>query len=289
MLGDDWRARTEAALATCTDGARVRAVSPVGGGCISRTLRVTLTDGARVFVKVAEGHDPALLAAEARALGALRATATVRVPQVLAQGEGCLVLEWLEPGPDRESGWRDLGGQLAALHRHHGEWGGFSDNYIGTLPQQNTAAPNWAEFWALRRLQPQLRRAHSLLAASDRRALDELLRALPEVLEPAESEGPSLLHGDLWYGNVHMLAEGRAALVDPASSYGHREVDLAMADLFGGTPPAFHHGYGEAWPLAPGWEKRRPVYQLYYLLVHVNLFGPAYLPRTRAALRAAGF
>lgn len=283
------RAALEAGLAECTDGARVSSVRSVGGGCISRTLRITTSDGQDFFVKLAEGHDPALLAAEAQSLAVLAATATVRVPRVVASGADWLALEWLEPGPGEPHAWAALGRELAALHRRLGTWGGHPDNFIGTLPQSNAPAAGWAEFWAARRLEPQLRLATAQLDTADRQRFDRLLHALPEVLAAGEAEGASLLHGDLWSGNVHPLAAGGAALVDPACSHGHREVDLAMAALFGGFAPGFRSTYEEAWPLAPEAGVRQAVYQLYYLLVHVNLFGAGYLARTRNALRAAGF
>lgn len=289
MLDATRRSRIDALLAQCTDGARVAAAEPVGGGCISRTLRLALSDGGRAFLKIAESHDPALLAAEAASLALLRGTSTVRVPAVLAQQDDMLLLEWLEPGSGDATAWAGLGRELAALHRCSGSWGGVPDNFIGALPQANGPARDWASFWAERRLQPQLRLAGARLGVEDRRRFDALLSRLEDLLGPGEAEGPSLLHGDLWSGNVHMLAAGGAALVDPASCYGHREVDLAMAELFGGFAPAFHAAYQEAWPLAADWPRRRAVYQLYYLLVHVNLFGSGYVPRTREALRAAGF
>lgn len=289
MAGEPRTAELDAALAECTDGARVVRTRPVAGGCISRTECLVLSDGSRVFLKTAESHDPALLHAEAGALLALAATHTVRVPRVLAQQDDWLALEWLEPGAAAEQDWSDLGRALGALHRHTGEWGGVPDNFIGTLPQANATAPDWPAFWETRRLEPQLRRAAEHFTTADRRRWAGLRTALGELLAPGTLEGASLLHGDLWNGNVHPMAGGGIALVDPASYYGHREVDLAMADLFGGFAPAFRSAYEEAWPLLPGWPRRRAIYQLYYLLVHINLFGSSYLPRTREALRTAGF
>jgi len=130
---------------------------------------------------------------------------------------------------------------------------------------------------------PQLERAYAggYFAGPERRRFDRLLERLEEWLAPVAEEGPSLLHGDLWSGNVHVLASGEAALVDPSCYRGHREVDLAMTELFGGFGGGFRAAYEEAWPLLPGYaESRRAVYQLYYLLVHVNLFGDAYVNRT---------
>jgi fructosamine-3-kinase len=110
--------------------------------------------------------------------------------------------------------------------------------------------------------------------------------ATPGILKAARDEGPSLVHGDLWSGNVHAGPDGRPVLVDPATYNGHREVDLAMAELFGGFPTRALETYREAWPLLEGYdEARRPLYQLYYLLAHLNLFGTEYLPAVRRAAR----
>jgi fructosamine-3-kinase len=269
---------------------------PVGGGCISTTLRVRLHDGRPVFVKLAPPEPPgdALLQAEAEALARLRSAGGVRVPEVLACGEGWLALEWLEPGPAAPGAWERLGSGLARLHRQGGAaaegYGWPHDNFIGSLPQANGAGPDWATFWRARRLEPQLARARAagLLGPAEVAAFQPVLEQLPHVLAPAEEDGPALLHGDLWNGNVHMLASGEPAIIDPAAYFGHREVDLAMAALFGGFHPSFYRAYRDTWPLREeGLEQRRACYQLYYLLVHVNLFGRGYVAGTMETLRRA--
>jgi protein-ribulosamine 3-kinase len=299
-------------------GASIRSAAPVGGGCISRTARVETAGGDIAFLKWGGRGEapPGLFAAEARGLRALHDAGAVRVPAVLAVHDdgppdggsqpavrdavedeagyatrcAWLLLEWLEPGRPTDGGWERLGAALAGLHRHRaGRFGGDADNFIGALPQENAPLADWAAFWRDRRLAPQLRRAAELglLDRAARAAFDRLLDRLPDHLAPAAGDGASLLHGDLWNGNVQHLRDGSAALIDPSVYHGHREVDLAMADLFGGFGAGFHAAYREAWPLADGYERiRRPSYQLYYLLVHVNLFGAGYVPATLAALRA---
>ena len=114
-----------------------------------------------------------------------------------------------------------------------------------------------------------------------------LLARLPQVLAPAEEDGPSLLHGDLWGGNILAIGAGEPALIDPSVYRGHREVDLAMSELFGGFDREFYDTYDTLRPLRPGYrELRRGIYQLYYLLVHVNLFGDGYVAHTGATLRS---
>ncbi|HEV2149755.1 MAG TPA: fructosamine kinase family protein [Longimicrobiaceae bacterium] len=278
----------------------VRDARPVGGGCVNPALRLELPDGP-AFLKYNADAPAGLFPAEARALRALRAAAgeELRVPEVLAAwdpaeegapGEpGWLLLEWIEPGAPGPGYDERLGRGLAALHRlADGRWGWEEDNFIGPLPQPNASTSTWAEFWRERRLEPQLRRARDAGYADDAREWARLLDRLPDLLGPAEEDGPALLHGDLWGGNVLPAATGEPALVDPAAYRGHREVDLAMSELFGGFAPRFRAAYAEARPLLPGYrEGRRAAYQLFYLLVHVNLFGGAYVAQTRSALREA--
>ncbi|HSJ07543.1 MAG TPA: fructosamine kinase family protein [Longimicrobiales bacterium] len=265
----------------------VRAV-PVSGGCISPSFRTHLEGGAVVFVKTApEGAGPDLLAQEAVSLDRLGEAGAVRVPRVLGRGDGWLALEWLEPRVGTSADWALLGRRLAGLHGVKAEAPGWpADNYIGPLPQRNASAGSWADFWARRRLAPQLELAGGRVAGRMRALFDRIMDEVDDRLAGAEADGYSLLHGDLWNGNVHMTSEG-PALVDPSSWFGHREVDLAMADLFGGFPREFRGAYDAEWPPLPGAAARRPVYQLYYLLVHLNLFGDAYLAGTERALRAA--
>jgi protein-ribulosamine 3-kinase len=252
----------------------VREASAVAGGCVSPAARVESPNGP-IFLKYEERPPAGFFAAEARGLEAIRAAGTsLVVPRVIATHEppgdwSWLALEWLETKSAWEDAdWEGLGLGLAELHRSVGRsWG----------------TPGWAEFWWARRIEPQLRLAGGAVGAN--RSWDRLQAALPELLGEPRLDGPSLLHGDLWSGNVVPTTRG-PAIIDPSSYHGHREVDLAMAELFGGFTPTFHRAYREAWPLRAGYEVRRGVYQLYYLLVHVNLFGGGYADRTLASLRA---
>lgn len=268
----------------------IRSAARVGGGSISETVRLSLPDRA-LFVKY-ESHPPAgFFAAEAAGLEALRAIpGGPRIPDVAgigetAEGWGWLALEWLEPAPRSPDGEHALGAAVARLHRAEAEgWGWERDGFIGRLPQSNAAdASSWAGFWRDRRLLPQLDRAGGPEGLGGA-AWNALLDRLPALLEAAEADGPSAIHGDLWSGNVLHTPAG-PALVDPSFHRGHREVDLAMAALFGGFGRPFLEGYEEVFPLRAGHEVRRGVYQLYYLLVHVNLFGASYIPGTVATLR----
>ena len=277
----------------------VESIGPVSGGCISNTGHVRTSGGPDFFLKWSDALPAGIFRAEQASLRALVAAGGIRAPDVVASSdddarpERWLLLEWLAPGRATPRTWTDFGNALAALHRSNAPAAGWpADNFIGSLPQPNAPATDWPDFWRLRRLEPQLRRARDArqLERADIARFDRLQNALDELIGVAAEDGMSLLHGDLWSGNVHVLESGEAALIDPACFHGHREVDLAMAELFGGFDQSFHAAYRDAWPLLPGYEReRRAVYQLYFLLVHVNIFGGSYRAGTLAALRSLGF
>jgi protein-ribulosamine 3-kinase len=275
----------------------VRAVASVGGGCIAHASRLDTASGP-AFLKWGRGDVGASFEAESAGLAALRAAASpLLVPGVLAardarEGDpGFLLLEWVETAQPGAGYWERFGEGLAALHRAaepEGRYGFRLDNRIGRLPQANGWRTPWPEFFRLRRLEPQIERAHQggeWRPAWDPLA-DRLLVRLPDLL-PATPEA-STLHGDLWSGNALSAADGRAALVDPAAYYGHREADLAMTELFGGFGGGFYSAYRAAWPLEPGYEERREVYNLYHLLSHLNHFGAGYAGGVGAMLRRFG-
>jgi fructosamine-3-kinase len=173
--------------------------------------------------------------------------------------------------------WAELGRSLALVHSAHGDaFGWRRDNYIGSTPQLNPRSSSWSDFWRDARLRPQLElvkrsgRSQSLLEKGER-----LVDAIHRLLS-GHAPAPSLLHGDLWGGNAGFLAGGAPVFFDPAVYWGDRETDLAMTELFGGFPPDFYSAYAKAAPLDPGYARRKPLYKLYHVLNHVNLFGGGY-------------
>jgi fructosamine-3-kinase len=198
-----------------------------------------------------------------------------------------LALELLTPAKRRPDFDEALGRSLAALHRFGAPSFGLDhDNFIGRLAQSNTTANDWASFYWTSRLEPQLRLAtdRGLIDSVMSSRFDALRRVLPERVGPEEP--PSRLHGDLWGGNLHVDEAGQPCLIDPAVYGGHREIDLAMMRLFGGFGERAFGSYGDTWPLAPGAGDRVPLYQLYPLMVHVNLFGGSYVGSVRRTLTA---
>ena len=278
----------------------ILSVRPVGGGCINQGTALCTTQG-DFFLKWNRQADHRFFGVEAEGLEALAASGSVRVPSVVAaSGPGdevaWLLLEWIEEGRPGRTGWMRLGRELAALHRDPGpggpdaRYGWSGDNLIGSLPQPNGWSDDWAGFWAERRIRPLARelRERGALSAAQANIVEAVAERADELVGPAAAaDGPSLLHGDLWSGNVLFARGGAPVLIDPAVYVGHREVDLAMADLFGGFSGAFREAYDDAWPLQPGHLRRRPGYQLYPLLVHARLFGGGYAASAAAAARAA--
>ncbi|MBW3534450.1 MAG: fructosamine kinase family protein, partial [Gemmatimonadetes bacterium] len=273
----------------------IAGASSLGGGCINPSARVETGDGDAFFLKWNADAPAGMMAAEADGLEALRAAAALRVPEMLGHGASggaqWLLLELVpqgRPGPGYAGA---MGRGLAALHEAgDGGWGWERDNFIGSLPQANGGEADWTSFWRERRLLPQLRRARDggHLASARGAVLDRLLDRLDDVLSGAGADGPCLLHGDLWGGNAYPGPEGEPVIIDPAVYRGHGEVDLAMSELFGGFPAGHLEAYQEARGLAPAYRShRRACYQLYYLLVHVNLFGSGYVGRTLAAAEEA--
>jgi fructosamine-3-kinase len=169
---------------------------------------------------------------------------------------------------------------------HRKAWGQFGwhrDNTIGSTPQTNTPARNWVDFWRRNRLGFQLALAHrngygGRLQDRGRR----LLERFPTLLDHAPQS--SLLHGDLWGGNMSFDRGGNPVIYDPAVYYGDRETDLAMTELFGGFGGDFYAAYEEAWPLAPGYPTRKLLYNLYHILNHLNLFGSGYLGQAQGMI-----
>ncbi len=258
-----------------------RSARPVGGGSIHRAWH--LDDGSRhYFVKTNALAGAPMFAAEAQGLQALAATGVVPTPTFVTLGKAetraFLVLDHLDLAALDRPGGAALGAALAQLHRVTGDsFGWCEDNFIGATPQCNTPHPGWPHFFGERRLRPQLQLAlqngmdKALVAKGH--AVIERSGGLFIDYRPA----PSLLHGDLWSGNAAQTRDGTAVIFDPACYYGDRETDIAMAELFGGFPTSFFAAYRAAWPLDSGYEMRKPLYNLYHILNHFNLFGGAYL------------
>jgi len=272
-----------AALAERGLGGRIVRATPVGGGCINHGTRVETDTGDWLFLKWNESAPAGMFDAEVDGLRALRGADGVRAPEALANGEQWLLLEHVEPGRERADTPTKLGRMVAALHAGatSTSFGWPRDNWIGSLPQTNTQLESWGDFWRDHRIAPQLERARRHGRLRDA-VLDRVLDIIPRAL--ADVERSELVHGDLWGGNWLTGASGDPWLIDPAVYFGHGEVDLAMSELFGGFDRAFYRAYDETHGRSSAYAAyRRDLYQLYYLLVHVNLFGSSYEAGARQA------
>ncbi|MET0577568.1 MAG: fructosamine kinase family protein, partial [Ilumatobacteraceae bacterium] len=261
------------------DGLGVTGATPVSGGDVAQAFRLQTTGGP-LFAKTHPAPMPGLFEREAAGLRALRAASVIAVPEVVRERPSGLVLEWIDVGGRTAASEPDLGARLAALHRVTGpHFGGLDDSpggYLGSQPVDLTPTDDWAEFFLERRVRPLTGRAVEL-GRIDPAALAEVERIAPQAGERCgPPEPPSLLHGDLWAGNRLVDASGANWLIDPAAYLGHREVDLAMMQLFGGFGDAAYAAYDESFPLADGWRDRTRWYQLPPLLVHAILFGGSY-------------
>jgi|SRR5690625_969564 len=222
---------------------------------------------------------------EAAGLERLRETDSFKIPEVFNYSaldkHSYLLLEWLPPGKKTSTFWESFANNLAALHQNTASVFGLDiDNYIGSLPQYNKSdLDNSAKFYIEKRLQPQFK-----IAAEQGfhfKNLDNFYRQLEHEIP---DEKASLIHGDLWAGNFYCAKGDIPALIDPAVAYASREMDIAMMQLFGGFPSDVFTTYNSIFPLEKDWEHRIEIWQLYYLLVHLNLFGAGYLSQVKGIL-----
>lgn len=270
------------------DKPKIENTTKVYGGSINRSFKVQ-SGKQNYFVKLnSRTLYPKMFELEAEGLELLNAPKAIKIPRYLTHGvagdTAYLVLEFIESSLESANFWEDFGRQLASLHQHSTEnFGLDKDNYVGSLKQDNSYKDNWADFFIENRLQAQLKMAvDQHLVETD--LLNKFDRLFAKIADYFPEEKPSLLHGDLWSGNFMVGAKGEPVIMDPAVYYGHREMDIAMSHLFGGFHRRFYQAYYEAFPLAKGWEKRIELCNLYPLLVHVNLFGGAYLSRVKNSL-----
>jgi fructosamine-3-kinase len=262
----------------------ITSLEAANGGCIHQVLRVQTSSGKRFFLKQRPGRNADVFQREAEGLEALRVPGGPAIPDVYLAGEKYLLLSDLQPAPRCKDFWLIYSRQLAEIHLQTNPRFGFgSDNYIGSNPQKNPWMDDGWEFFREARLEKQIKWARDLsrLDNEDLKKLKKLMGRLPDLIpeQPA-----SLIHGDLWSGNLITNQDGFPALIDPAVYYGWAEADLAMAELFGHYPDKFYSAYTEIHPLEDGYRSRFPLYNIYHLLNHLNIFGGGYLPQIHSLL-----
>lgn len=272
----------------------IKSKQSVAGGDINEAYRLLLSNGEEVFLKINNGAGENFFRAEANGLLALK-DAGANVPEVLGlgnepTGERFLLLSYERSDWPAQDYWTLLGHNLANIHRaktiswtREGVYGFYEDNFIGATKQKNSPMPGWTEFFRDNRLGWQMELADHYFDKEDRRLCHKLLEKLGDFL--VEPQFPSLLHGDLWNGNVMPDRFGKPMLIDPAVYVGHHEADIAMTELFGGFSHIFYNAYHEIVPKESGYAERRDIYNLYHLLNHLNLFGGSYLAAVRRILK----
>jgi fructosamine-3-kinase len=265
--------------------APMRDVRRLAGGSFGATFCID-AGADRFFLKLGAVTHP--FDAEAQALDEIAATGTLRVPRPLAHGaaetQGFLLLEWIDLAAG--GNWDAAGEQLAALHRvSAARFGWPRDNTIGANAQLNASSTTWAEFWRERRLRPQFRFARQNGFAG-LATLEERACAASDTLLSGHAPAAALLHGDLWRGNLAFDARERPVVFDPSTYHGDAETDLAMTRLFGGFPRAFYAAYESVLPAERGRAARLPLYQLYHVLNHANLFGGDYVTQAQTLINS---
>ena len=267
-------------------GLHLTAYNTVRGGDINECFQLQ-ADGKYFFLKLNDaGSLRGMFAAEAEGLKELRNSSTIIIPQVIQQGitqnQQWLLLQWIEKGSTLTDSLKNFGAALARMHQlPQACFGWPRHNYIGSLQQLNTQHSSWASFYTYCRIMPLVKLLvdAALFSAEDLQQAGAFCTAAGNLFP---HEPPALLHGDLWAGNYMITTAGGAAVYDPAVYYGHREMDIGMAALFGGFSQAFYDGYNEVYPLQQDWRQRLPLTQLYPLLVHAVLFGGHYVDSARA-------
>lgn len=261
--------------------AALKSASLIAAGNHNQGIQLNSSIGT-FFLKLNFDHERDILEKEANGLAILKKSTFLKVPDTYGSGRigdyNYLLSEFIPTGQYQFDYWENLGIGLAHLHLTESDRFGFEeDNYIASIPQKNNFNTNWVFFFIEQRLEPLLGKAYF-----DKLIPLEFLKKFQEIYPKIESlfptEKPALLHGDLWSGNVLSNSSGEPCLIDPAIYFGHREMDLAFSRLFGGFDPQFYDAYESVFPLAPDFDSRMSIYNLYPLLVHLNLFGSAYLP-----------
>ena len=258
----------------------ITAFRPVSGGDISSAYLLE-TQNQKLFLKVnSKSFAKSLFLAEQKGLQAIEDTKTIAVPRVHLVGElggkAFLLMDFIESRRPNAKDYTHLGRDLAKLHLASSDQFGFSsDNFIGSLPQYNAWHADWAEFYWDERIAPQLELTRKNEALEEK-YIPSKDRAIKIFVQLFGEVSPALLHGDLWGGNYLIAIDGTPYLIDPAVCYGHSMMDVAMSRLFGGFDAEFYDSYHQIIPQPQFYREQIDIYQLYYLLVHLNLFGRSY-------------
>lgn len=261
---------------------------PLSGGSINSVYQISSPPNSYVIKINRAEKFPGMFQKEAAGLELLKNSNTFRIPKVIDFGNfenmAYLLLEYIPEGNPDSGFWEKFAENLSQLHQNSQKNFGLNyDNYIGSLPQKNIASESAADFYITSRLEPQFQ-----MAADAGFRFENLNSIFKNIASEIPDEKPSLIHGDLWAGNYMVSSKNEAVLIDPAVAYVPREMDLAMMKLFGGFPDKVFYEYDSRFPLQPNWKDRIKLWQLYYLLVHLNIFGAGYYGQVREIVAIYG-
>ncbi len=258
----------------------------VSGGCINQAYKLIGKQDKNYFIKLNQASAVEMFRVEALGLKEIAATNTINVPLPICwgvtQNQSYLVLDWLDL--IRCQNWLEMGRNLAKLHQQQKylQYGWHINNTIGSTPQINTWCDNWADFFAENRIGYQLHLANR--RGGNFGDEKKIISAVKKIVANHHPQ-PSLLHGDLWSGNVAFTIDNQPVIFDPAFYIGDRETDIAMSEVFGGFPATFYQGYNQEWQLDEGYQQRKNLYNLYHILNHFNLFGFSYASQAASMIR----
>ncbi|VAW96653.1 Ribulosamine/erythrulosamine 3-kinase potentially involved in protein deglycation [hydrothermal vent metagenome] len=274
----DWNLLAEHISQATAEPFEIQTHNAVGGGCINSAYRVQSKNKA-YFVKLNNANKLNMFEAEAAGLAELALAKAIRVPYVVCCGvngsQSYIVMEHLSLSG--RGSMQNFASQLEKLHRYsNSQFGWHQDNTIGSTLQKNQQSDNWLSFWNSQRLGFQLELARQNGASKNLLTKGERIQADLALFFQGYTPEISLLHGDLWSGNVAFTDNGEPVIFDPATYYGDREADIAMTELFGGFSSDFYAHYSECWPLDDGYRMRKHLYNLYHILNHFNMFGGGY-------------
>lgn len=268
----------------------INSIVPIKGGDINDAFRLE-SFNKKYFLKVNSANNfPQLFKKEARALDTLKKTKTFNVPKVVNVGEAgsdfqYLLLDWIESSNPTVVNWENLGRNLAKLHQNtNPQFGWTEDNYIAIVLQPNKFADSWSDFYSENRIMPMMKLLQNkqLITSKQIKSAENLCKQLKDIFP---EEKPALIHGDFWNGNILANKKGEFTVIDPAIYYGHREMDIAIAKLFGGFDDTFFEAYQENFPLAPNCSERLPIAQLFPLLIHAYLYEGYYVKDVQTILK----
>lgn len=275
----------------------------LSGGDINKAYGIELSNGTDIFMKANEKENIDFFTQEVNNLNAISKTKTISIPEVIAYGTddgenvgySFLLLKYIPEENPTNQFWENLAHKLSQLHKSDAtiflskddfdaecNFGFLQDNYIGRTKQINSAKKSWIEFFRDNRLAPQFKLVQKYFSESESKKITKLLDNLDKFL--VEPKFPSLLHGDLWSGNILCGKNSEPYLIDPACYVGNLEADIAMTELFGGFPQRFYSAYEESGFLDSEYTSRRDLYNLYHVLNHLNLFGQNYLSAAKAII-----